>query len=170
MNAISGLLADKVRDEQERQLVHSLRTASSHLVSVINDWLVLSRGQEGKIRLIAVDFALAPILRSAWGIVRMAAQEKRLDYRLELDPSVPDCVHGDPHRLTQMVVSLLGNAVTFTGEGHVCMWVRTTGPTTSDGRVTLELHIEDSGIGVPDSFRSQVFRGFTQADNAVTRT
>lgn len=170
INGISGLLADKVRDEQERQLVHSLRTASSHLVSVINDLLDLSRLQEGKIRFIAVDFALAPTLRSAWGIVRMAAQEKRLDYRLELDPSVPDYVRGDPHRLTQIVVNLLGNAVKFTDEGHVCMRVRTTGPATSDGRVTLELHIEDSGIGIPDSFRSQVFQGFTQADNAVTRT
>lgn len=172
INGISGLLTDRVMDSQERELVHSLRTASGHLVSVINDLLDLSRMQEGKIRFIAVDFALAQTLRSAWGIVRMAAQEKRLDYTLDIDPNVPAYVRGDPHRLTQIVVNLLGNAVKFTDEGRVCMRVRALplASGVSDTETLLELQIEDTGIGIPDSFRSQVFQGFTQADNAITRT
>ncbi len=172
INGISGLLTDRVMDAQERELVHSLRTASGHLVSVINDLLDLSRMQEGKIRFIAVDFDLAQTVRAAWGIVRMAAQEKRLDYVLEIDPNVPTYVRGDPHRLTQIVVNLLGNAVKFTDDGHVRMRVRVVGPAANaiGHRALVELQIEDTGIGIPDSFRSQVFQGFTQADNAVTRT
>jgi len=171
INGISGLLADKIRDEQERELVNSLRTASSHLVSVINDLLDLSRLQEGKIRFISVDFPLAVSLRSAWSIVRMAAQEKRIDYRLEIDPALPAYVRGDPHRLTQIVVNLLGNAVKFTDEGYISMAVRALPPNPSHGgQVNIEIAIQDTGIGIPDSFRSQVFQGFTQADNALTRT
>jgi signal transduction histidine kinase len=171
INGISGLLADKIRDEQERELVNSLRTASSHLVSVINDLLDLSRLQEGKIRFISVDFPLAVSLRSAWSIVRMAAQEKRIDYRLEIDPALPAYVRGDPHRLTQIVVNLLGNAVKFTDEGYISMRVRALPPNPSHGgQVNIEIAIQDTGIGIPDSFRSQVFQGFTQADNALTRT
>jgi two-component system, sensor histidine kinase len=172
INGISGLLTDRVMDAQERELVHSLRTASGHLVSVINDLLDLSRMQEGKIRFIAVDFDLAQTVRAAWGIVRMAAQEKRLDYVLDIDPNVPTYVRGDPHRLTQIVVNLLGNAVKFTDDGHVRMRVRVVGPAANaiGHRALVELQIEDTGIGIPDSFRSQVFQGFTQADNAVTRT
>ena len=171
INGISGLLADKIRDEQERELVNSLRTASSHLVSVINDLLDLSRLQEGKIRFISVDFPLAVSLRSAWSIVRMAAQEKRIDYRLEIDPALPAYVRGDPHRLTQIVVNLLGNAVKFTDEGYISMRVRALPPNPSHGGlVNIEIAIQDTGIGIPDSFRSQVFQGFTQADNALTRT
>jgi len=171
INGISGLLADKIRDEQERELVHSLRTASSHLVSVINDLLDLSRMQEGKIRFISVDFALVPTLRAAWSIVRMAAQEKRLDYRLDIDPGVPAYIKGDPHRLTQIVVNLLGNAVKFTDDGHVTMRVRPMpGRLSTNATVDIELTIEDTGIGIPESFHSQVFQGFSQAENAASRT
>jgi signal transduction histidine kinase/CheY-like chemotaxis protein len=170
INGISGLLSDKVPDQQARELVHSLRTASSHLVSVINDLLDLSRLQEGKIRFIEVDFPLDNTLRAAWGIVRMAAKEKRLDYQLEIDPALPAYVHGDPHRLTQIVVNLLGNAVKFTDEGRVAMRVRALPSPQDPSRVGVGIEIEDSGIGIPEAFRSQVFQGFSQADNAITRT
>ncbi len=171
INGISGLLADKVHESQDRELVHSLRTASSHLVSVINDLLDLSRMQEGKIRFIEVDFPLADSVRSAWNIVRMAAQEKRIDYRLDLAPDLPAYVRGDPHRLTQIVVNLLGNAVKFTDDGHIGLRVRAVGPSAANTNcIDIEITIEDTGIGIPESFRSQVFQGFTQAENAITRT
>jgi CheY-like chemotaxis protein len=73
--------------------------------------------------------------------------------------------------LTQIVVNLLGNAVKFTDEGYISMRVRALPPNPSHGgQVNIEIAIQDTGIGIPDSFRSQVFQGFTQADNALTRT
>lgn len=167
INGLSSLLATEGAVAQRPELLGSLRSASEHLMAIVNDLLDLGKLQEGKLRFAQVDFDLPQTLRAAWGIVRIAAQDKGLSYQLDLADDLPSYVQGDPHRLTQVVVNLLSNAVKFTDAGEVVLQARVQALDAQ--HVTLELHVRDTGIGIPAAFQKQMFESFTQADNVLTR-
>ena len=164
----AGLLADSPLDDRQRLQLGRIQDAGSALMSTLNDVLDLSKLEAGGVSLQLRPFALRGMLSQAIGIVEAQASEKRLALNLSVDETSPDWVLGDPERLRQVLVNLLGNAVKFTDEGGVGLTVtRRAHPDASMAQ--LEFAVSDTGVGVPEAMLVTVFDRFAQAGPEVTQ-
>ena len=170
MNAIIGLgkLLTRTRlDHQQRDHLDKMLSASDTLLGVINDVLDYSRIEAGKLSLEAIPFDLADVTHKAVGVATLRAEEKNLELVVHIMQGVPRRVIGDPLRLSQILVNLVGNAVKFTETGEV---VVTVSPADAPpGRVGLCFEVRDTGIGIPADQRDMLFQPFTQLDDSITR-
>jgi signal transduction histidine kinase/DNA-binding response OmpR family regulator/HPt (histidine-containing phosphotransfer) domain-containing protein len=169
MNAILGLshlMARDSRDPLQRDRLHKIDVAARHLLQVINDILDLSKIEAGKVVLEEVDFALDELLSRVFEIVGGQAREKGLELVLDTD-HLPARLRGDPTRLSQALLNLLGNAVKFTHSG----WVRLGGEWLGeDARgVHVRFTVQDTGEGIATDRQALLFQPFEQADNSTTR-
>jgi len=159
MNAILGLnslLLGQVKDKPKAQKVlEHTRQSADHLLSVINDVLDYSQLQSGQINAWIERTDLHQTLRTAFEMFRPRVESSRIDYRLVISPDVPEWVETDRHRLTQVLMNLLGNAIKFTREGHIEMRVHA-------GPGGLVFAVQDSGIGIPTSQQALIFEPFHQ--------
>ena len=114
-----------------------------------------------------VNFSLRDSLAQAIRPLTLRAQEKALDLHVRVDPQVIDLVAGDPVRLRQIIVNLVGNAIKFTAAGKVMLSVRPE--SQNDEQTTLHFTVTDTGIGIPPDRQKDIFSAFTQADNSTTR-
>ncbi len=162
MNAILGfnaLLLARVQDKPEAlKVLNHTRQSADHLMTVINDILDYSQLQSGQLVIQPETFELRLIAEHAFELFKPRVQSMDLDYRLELDPSLPVWVNTDRHRLMQVLVNLLGNALKFTHQGSVVLQVRWTDP-------GVEFSVQDTGIGIAKERQEQIFKRFTQAEN-----
>lgn len=170
MNAIVGsnrLL--KQTPLTPKQLVHVERidVASRSLLRILSDILDISRIEAGKLAMEQIEFDIDAVIQAAISMVRVQIDEKGLRFRSQVNREVPPRLVGDPSRLRQVLVNLLGNATKFTEEGEVSMWVRPCG----HGRNTVELEfaVSDTGIGMTREQVAMVFQSFAQADVSHTR-
>ena len=164
----AGLLADSELSAEQRGRLDRIQDAGSALMSTLNDVLDLSKLEAGGVTLAARPFHLGDLLVQAAGIVEVQASAKGLDLQVALDEACPDWVLGDPERLRQVLLNLLGNAVKFTGEGSVSLSV--TRLDHDDPAVArLELAVSDTGVGVPEAMLDTVFDRFAQAGAEVAR-
>ncbi len=161
MNAIVGfnaLLMSRVQDRP--QALHALqhtRQAADHLMTVIGDILDYSQLQAGQLAVQRETFALREVVMHAFELFLPRVQSKALDYRIEWDDALPQWVNTDRHRLMQVLVNLLGNALKFTHQGAVVLRVRWLHP-------GVEFSVQDSGIGILPEQRQRIFQRFSQAD------
>ena len=159
MNAILGLnsmLLGQVQDKPKAQKVlEHTRQSADHLLSVINDVLDYSQLQSGHINAWVERTDLRQTLRTAFEMFKPRVETSRIDYRLVIGPGVPEWVETDRHRLTQVLMNLLGNAIKFTQHGHIELRVH-PGPTG------LVFAVQDSGIGIPSSQQALIFEPFHQ--------
>jgi signal transduction histidine kinase/CheY-like chemotaxis protein len=164
MNAILGfnamLLARVVDNPQAMSILNHTRQSADHLMTVINDVLDNSQLQAGRIKIQFETFSLLDTVHNAFGLFTPRVHSMRLEYRCEIDDAVPRWVKTDRHRLTQILVNLLGNAVKFTHQGHVIL------------RVQQKAHgvlfsVEDSGVGIALHQQSRIFQRFVQADEGL---
>lgn len=151
----------------QREYLQAVRNSAESLLVIVNDILDFSRIEAGKLRLEAVDFSLPALLDSALKPLAVRAHQKGLELLVDLKPNVPDALVGDPHRLQQVLVNLVGNAIKFTERGEVL--VRVAGDLHGDRTVTLHVSVADTGIGIPANKQSAIFEAFTQADGSTTR-
>ena len=167
MNAIMGvadLLAKTSLSPEQDKYVQIFRRAGDNLLNLINDILDLSKVEASQIELERTGFSLNDHLEKVIEMVAARAQEKGLALVCEIAPNVPTELVGDPTRLRQVLLNLLGNAVKFTESGEVSLRVtRDADPTT------LRFTVSDTGIGIPGAKLAQVFERFTQADSSTTR-
>ena len=171
MNAIIGLgelalltdLSSKQRDYLEK-----IDSASRSLLYLINDLLDFAKVEAGKLNLEIIPFSLNSCLFAVQNIVRVKAAEKRLDLRINVSPEVPSQVSGDPFRLEQLLVNLLGNALKFTEQGGVTLEV-TSGVAGEGNLVPVTFTVSDTGIGMTDQQMARLFQPFTQGDDSTTR-
>ncbi|HEX3729234.1 MAG TPA: response regulator, partial [Opitutaceae bacterium] len=170
MNGVIGmanlLLASSLAPEQ-RDLAETLCQSSETLLRIINDILDFSKIEAGRLALEYIDFDLTEHLELALDLNSDLATRKGLELVMQIDPAVPRLVRGDPVRLRQIVLNLLGNAIKFTQEGEVVMTV-SPGPETPAG-LALRFEISDTGIGIPAAVQQSLFQPFVQADSSTTR-
>jgi signal transduction histidine kinase/ActR/RegA family two-component response regulator len=164
MNAILGfnaMLLSRVQDRPEAlKILNHTRQSADHLLTVINDVLDYSQLQAGQLSVHTETFALRDTVNNAFGLFHLRVQSMRIDYYCIIDPDVPVWVKTDRHRLMQVLVNLLGNAIKFTHQGHVILRVR-----AHDNGVRFL--VEDSGIGISAAQRGRIFQRFSQADSGI---
>lgn len=171
MNGVLGytaLLRETPLAADQHEYVSTIESSGQHLLLLINDILDLSKIESGRIRLVSAPFALRPFLEELFTLLRPRAQERHLDYRLEIDPDVPDGIVTDRTRLGQILTNLLGNAVKFTDAGSVSLRVHAT-PDGEGECWTWFFEVLDTGCGINPRLREQVFEPFIQADLSATR-
>ena len=164
MNAILGfnaLLLSRVQDKPEAmKVLNHTRQSADHLMTVINDILDYSQLQAGKLQIHEETFNLHELVNHAFELFLTRVRSSRLDYRLDMDPALPQWVCSDRHRIMQVLVNLLGNALKFTHQGSVVLHVRWLAP-------GVLFAVQDTGIGVPADKQDRIFSRFTQADGEI---
>ena len=152
---------------EQRDYMQTVKLSADSLLSVINDILDFSKIEAGKVDLEQVDFDLYECVESALKTVALRADEKGLELLCEISPDVPVFIAGDPNRLRQIVLNLIGNAVKFTDKGEVAIRVRAH--LLEDRSCTLHFEVRDTGIGIAGDKLESIFESFSQADSSTTR-
>ena len=162
MNAILGfnaLLLSKVEDKPEAlKVLNHTRQSADHLMTVINDILDYSQLQAGKLVVQPETFELRRVAEHAFELFKPRVNSMELDYRIEVDEQLPAWVHTDRHRLMQVLVNLLGNALKFTHQGSVVLRVQWQ-------KSGVLFSVQDTGIGIPMDRQRHIFKRFNQAED-----
>jgi len=186
MNAILGmaeLLSESPLNPEQQKYVRISRNSGQGLLDIINDILDISKVEAGQLVLERTSFDLHQLIDDTCELMTLKTREKGLELICGVEPSVPGYLVGDPVRLRQILINLLGNAVKFTHEGEIrleCgLWHGERGvedETSQSGYskskmddVTLQFRVRDTGIGIPEAKQNAIFERFTQADSSTTR-
>jgi PAS domain S-box-containing protein len=171
MNGIIGmnglLLKTKLTADQQEYAV-AVHDSAEALLTVINDILDISKLEAGKVELEAIDFDLVDTVESAVGLFGPKANEKGIDLGVLIEPAARAGFRGDPTRLRQILLNLVGNAVKFTEQGSVSLEVGPV-PPRGNGFCRVRFEVADTGIGMSEEARAKLFRKFSQADGSITR-
>ena len=170
MNGIMGMtdlaLGTELTAEQ-RDFLLTAKTSADNLLTLLNDILDFSKIEAGRLDISPVNFALRGAIADSLQMLAARASEKGLPLRCRVAPEVPDELVGDPGRLRQILINLVGNAIKFTANGEVALEI-TLEPTEGEG-VTLHFRVADTGIGIHPEKQKAVFEAFEQADASTTR-
>ena len=173
MNVFLGMI-DMVLDTSleagQREDLGRARSAAVGLLAIINDVLDASKIEAGKLRIEVGELALRQTIDEALAVIRPAAEQKALSLRCTVASRLPDRLRGDPVRLRQILVNLLGNAVKFTPAGTVALDVRASTADGTDDACVVHFTVRDTGIGIARDQLAAVFEPFVQADVSTTRT
>ncbi|MGV3614710.1 MAG: response regulator [Fimbriimonas sp.] len=164
---MAGLLLDQPLDPTARDYAKTIASSADALLTVINDVLDFSKIESGRVDLDEVDFSVGNLVEEVAEVLAFRAVEKGLELVCEVAPSLPDCVIGDPTRIRQILMNLLGNAIKFTNHGEII--IRADAAPGSDGKFQVRLSVQDTGIGIPLNRQTAVFDSFTQAEGGTTR-
>jgi signal transduction histidine kinase/DNA-binding response OmpR family regulator len=170
MNAIIGmadLLSESPLSPEQQEQLGILRRSSTNLLDLINGILDLAKVEAGQVKLEHIEFDLQDVLDKATELMARRAQEKCLELLVSIAPDVPIGLIGDPLRLRQVIVNLVGNAIKFTERGEVV--VRVTNDVGENRPGVLRFAVSDTGIGIPTEKLGDIFERFTQVDGSTTR-
>ena len=170
MNAIIGLAHLLLKSElssKQRDFVARIHNAGQMLLGLINDILDFSKIEAGHMQIEATEFVLDEVLDNVASVLLHRAQEKGLELQYVVEPEVPPRLVGDPLRLAQILINLISNALKFTAQGSVTVFVRRL---PGDGNsIRLEIDVQDTGIGLSPEQQATLFQAFSQADTSITR-
>jgi signal transduction histidine kinase/CheY-like chemotaxis protein len=167
MNALLGmaeLLSETPLNDEQREYVRVFRRAGDNLLNVINDILDFSKVEAGQIELEKIEFDLAQVVTEAVELAGVGARAKDLALSSRIQPGTPTRLIGDPGRLRQVLLNLLGNATKFTERGELTVHVESDSTPN-----TLHFSVSDTGIGIPADRLASIFESFSQADASITR-
>src|SRR3989440_4764610 len=170
MNAVLGfveLVLDTELAPEQRRALELVRTSSEALLTILNDILDYSKIEAEHLELESIPFDLPKVVHATATLLAVRAREKHLELTVDVPPDVPHLVRGDPTRVRQVLMNLIGNAIKFTEEGEVdisAAWVATHGE-----RASVRFRVRDTGIGISEQQRATIFDEFTQADASMTR-
>ncbi len=169
MNAILSLgqqLTKTTLTEGQQFLLTTINTAASNLLVILNDILDFSKIEAGQLSLEQIGFNLPELVKGAVHVLAHQAEEKQLELVTRIDSGIAPVLLGDPYRLNQILVNLLGNALKFTDQGRVTLaclgWQK-------EGVQEVELQVIDTGIGIDPDFKEKIFHTFTQEDGSIVR-
>ncbi len=170
MNAIMGMIhlcLNTALTDQQQNYLDKAYGASKALLGLLNDILDLSKVEAGQLEMAAICFALDEVMEHLVTVVAHKAEDKGLDFVLDIAPEVPRFLIGDPLRLGQILLNLGNNAVKFTPQGKISIAIQLL--ESSDQRVRLEFTVRDTGIGMTTEQIKTLFQPFRQADSSITR-
>ncbi|MBK6686530.1 MAG: response regulator [Deltaproteobacteria bacterium] len=170
MNGVIGmtsLLTQTRLNPEQSELVDVIRRSGDALLVVINDILDFSKIEAGRMDLERHPFSLEELITEVLELMAPRAEEKGLQLAAVIDPQLPEALEGDPIRVRQVLVNLVGNAVKFTDQGEVV--VRASARPGPDGRSEVRVDVQDSGIGISPAQQARLFEPFTQVDPSATR-
>lgn len=170
MNGVLGmvtLLATTELSPRQRDYVETIRKSGDSLLSIISDILDFSKIEAGKLELEYTDFNLDTLVEDVTDMLAQHAQSKNLELISDIPLDIPVAIHGDPGRLRQIIINLVGNAIKFTDKGEVVVRVSTAKASKDD--ITFQFEIIDTGIGISEKGKSNLFKSFSQADGSTTR-
>ncbi|MGH7741042.1 MAG: ATP-binding protein, partial [Candidatus Eiseniibacteriota bacterium] len=171
LNGVIGmteLALDTQLNEEQRDFLQTARASADSLLTVINDVLDYSKVEAGRLDFELRPFELQPELEVALRTVALRAHEKNLELLCDVRPGVPDALVGDPSRIRQVLINLIGNAVKFTERGEIV--VRVEVEETGELDDVLRFSVIDTGIGIPADKLDSIFEAFTQADSSTARS
>src|ERR1022692_2410934 len=188
---MTELALDTELSVEQAEYLNTVKSSGDALLTILNDILDFSKIEAGKLDLEVIAFRLRDCLEETLRLLELRAHQKGLDLHLDIGPEVPANVIGDPIRLRQILINLVGNAIKFTDRGRVWVevsghsagdgrvelalavhgrvWVEVSGHSAGDGRVELALAVHDTGMGVPLEKQHTIFEAFSQADGSMTR-
>lgn len=170
MNGVIGmteLALDTDLTEEQRDYLDTVKASADSLLVIINDVLDFSKIEAGKLSIEQIPFALRSTLSETSKFMALQAHAKGLELLLQIEPDVANVIEGDPGRLRQVLINLMGNAIKFTREGEVALEVKTL--SREGSRAVLQFTIRDTGIGIPADKINLIFEAFSQADASTTR-
>ncbi|MFZ4857445.1 MAG: response regulator [Desulfuromonadaceae bacterium] len=170
MNGIVGmaeLMTETVMDREQSYFLSSIKTSAENLLSIINDVLDFSKIEAGRMEVDDSPFFLRSLLGQTLRTVSSRAVQKGLKIVFNVEEDIPDGLVGDPGRLRQILINLVGNAIKFSHRGEVGIVVRTAGQ--SDGRILLSFAVTDTGIGIAPEQQGRIFEAFEQGDASTTK-
>jgi two-component system sensor histidine kinase/response regulator len=170
MNGIIGmtdLALDTTLTVDQRDYLNLVKSSADSLLHVINDILDFSKIEAGKLELEKTEFAIRDVLEDTLKTLALRADKKSLEMLARVSPNVPAALIGDPTRLRQLIVNLVGNAIKFTEEGSIL--VDTGVEATSGDEVRLHISVSDTGMGIPIDKQQIIFESFAQVDGTTTR-
>ncbi|WP_290816375.1 ATP-binding protein [Ferrovibrio sp.] len=156
-------------DTDQRDISRVIRSSAEALLTIINDILDFSKIEAGKFDLEAVPFDLMSVSENAAEMMALNAHDKGFRLLVEVDPTIPLKLLGDPNRLRQVLINLLGNAIKFTERGHVVLRARRLAGRAHGGIEKVRFEVSDTGIGLSDDQMSRLFQAFQQADASTSR-
>ncbi len=164
---IASLLLHTRLDKKQTHFVHTIRNSGESLLNLINDILDFSKIEAGKLELECVQFNLRNMAEETVDLLSQQADDKNVNLACLVNAAVPAEVIGDPGRLRQILMNLIGNALKFTSHGEVLLYVSEEKRTEKD--VHLRFEVRDSGIGIREEKQKDIFAAFSQADDSTTR-
>src|SRR6202040_2678056 len=170
MNGIIGmtdLALETQLSQEQREFLGMVKSSADSLLALLNDILDFSKIEAGKLDFETIDFRLRDTLDDTIRSLGVRAQQKGLELACHVLPDVPDGLQGDPTRIRQIVINLLGNAIKFTSEGEVVIRVQIQ--YESEDEVVLHFAVRDTGVGIPLEKQQLIFEAFTQTDSSTTR-
>jgi len=170
MNAVLGftnLMKARNRDPEMEEFIEAVGQSGASLLTIINDILDISKIEAGMIRIESTSFSVRGLIHSIQTMFAGKMLEKRLDFATAVDPHIPDTLSGDPTRLTQILVNMIGNALKFTSAGTIRVVVDNRGRVGN--HIRLGFVISDTGIGIAKEKLAGIFDRFRQAEDSITR-
>jgi signal transduction histidine kinase/AmiR/NasT family two-component response regulator len=170
MNAVIGLTSSLIEtrlDSEQRHLVETIHESSNSLLHLLNDILDITKLDSGKIEFESLPFSPATLIGHIVDLMEARASEKGLSIRAVIDPNLPGAIVGDHARIRQVMLNLASNAIKFTEAGRVEIAARCLGQ--ADGKSTIVLSVQDTGIGIEPSQIDRLFDEFTQGDISINR-
>src|SRR5881227_385597 len=170
MNAVLGfveLVLDTELAPEQRRALELVRTSSEALLTILNDILDYSKIEAEHLELEAIPFDLPKVVHATATLLAVRAREKHLELTVDVLPDVPQMVRGDPTRVRQVLMNLIGNAIKFTDQGEVD--VSASVARRDGGAATVQFRVRDTGIGISPEQLGTIFQEFTQADASMTR-
>ena len=164
---VSDLLMDTELSDQQYEYCQTIQNSANSLLSILNDMLDLSKIEAGALKLDLSDFNIRQLLDELTNMMAWLAGESGIEYVCAIDPNVPSRLCGDVNRICQILINLISNAIKFTPEGHISIWVECEPPVHQ--RVVLQVTVADTGIGIPEDKIKSLFVPFEQVETSLTR-
>lgn len=170
INAVMGMnemVLRETQDENIREYAQNIQGASQNLLALINDILDFSKIESGKMEIVEARYYFSSVLNDVVNMIQVKADQKELEFIIEVDETMPDELYGDETRIRQVIVNILNNAVKYTKQGSVTFMV--DGSRQEDGSLLLRASVKDTGIGIREEDRKKLFQDFQRLDMQENR-